>query len=324
MIAWSKLQNPVISFRYISLKDQCMTFDQKQDLFYILSSISFRNTTKQKDRNSLVFVTKDFLNIRPVEIPYYGSSPDISFVPHFQKDLFYITFQSRYFHPNPRIDKVYKLICDLFRIRQIYINKRTDLDLCYDPISRDFSMATFWKWIPSRTIDGSLLFLEPKFYLVFKRWQRPYISTSYFLISWSKPQKLNLSIEGRTNQWGENFQLLRSKERIFLVATVRKPGIKITNPYTDNLWPAIGEKEIKEFHKDPLSWNLRFIDIPKESWNQNLVANTISIYDHSRVDGFYYALYSGGNDTESFLGRGHNSIGIARSQDLVTWKTPPN
>ena len=49
-------------------------------------------------------------------------------------------------------------------------------------------------------------------------------------------------------------------------------------------------------------------------------ANTGYLNDFRAEDGFFYLTYSGSIDSESFQGRGHGKIGIARSRDLVHWR----
>jgi hypothetical protein len=40
------------------------------------------------------------------------------------------------------------------------------------------------------------------------------------------------------------------------------------------------------------------------------------------TDGFYYLLYAGRTDIESFSGRGHAKLGLARGRDLAVWDVP--
>jgi len=49
-------------------------------------------------------------------------------------------------------------------------------------------------------------------------------------------------------------------------------------------------------------------------------ANTGYLNDFRAEDVFFYLTYSGSIDSESFQGRGHGKIGIARSRDLVHWR----
>ena len=80
---------------------------------------------------------------------------------------------------------------------------------------------------------------------------------------------------------------------------------------------------------DPESW-LRWeplgeLQVPEEDWNTGdgaERANAAFFCDARHADGWAYLFYAGSTETARFEGRGHSSIGVARSRDLVVWEVP--
>jgi hypothetical protein len=64
------------------------------------------------------------------------------------------------------------------------------------------------------------------------------------------------------------------------------------------------------------------LDIPKEDFNSDHVANAPFIADWREHDGYFYCIYAGRSENKSYLGRGDNKIALARSKDLVQWEVP--
>jgi hypothetical protein len=85
---------------------------------------------------------------------------------------------------------------------------------------------------------------------------------------------------------------------------------------------------------DAQSWlhwkKVRAFKIPEEAWNEGRTpgfthetANSAYLCDARKLDGYWYLVYAGSTELESFDGRGHAKIGIARSKDLKEWEVPP-
>jgi hypothetical protein len=80
-----------------------------------------------------------------------------------------------------------------------------------------------------------------------------------------------------------------------------------------------------------LDWELvGELDVPVEDWNSGPAepgigherANSAYLCDARTVDGWWYLLYAGSTELARFDGRGHSSLGIARSRDLRAWEVP--
>ena len=167
-----------------------------------------------------------------------------------------------------------------------------------------------------RLIDGALAFTDIGAFLVFKREQRSNIAYSasgsldgpWTLLGDLEP--LNL----------ENYQLLRIDGRWHLLGTtiplIHRPVLHRLegderDPMAWRTWTAVGELEVEE-----------------QAWNTGGVigyerANAGYLVDDRDGDGYFYLLYAGSIETESFMGRGHSSLGLARSLDLATWEVAP-
>jgi hypothetical protein len=57
-----------------------------------------------------------------------------------------------------------------------------------------------------------------------------------------------------------------------------------------------------------------------ESFNTDNVANAAALYDWRANDGFFYLIYAGRTERATYLHRGWNRIGLARSKDLIHWQ----
>ncbi|MEX0663265.1 MAG: hypothetical protein WD598_00685 [Acidimicrobiia bacterium] len=85
---------------------------------------------------------------------------------------------------------------------------------------------------------------------------------------------------------------------------------------------------------DPQSWlkwkEVTKFEIPEEAWNEGVTpgithetANSAHLCDARKLDGYWYLTYAGSTELETFEGRGHAAIGLARSKDLKKWEVPP-
>lgn len=83
---------------------------------------------------------------------------------------------------------------------------------------------------------------------------------------------------------------------------------------------------------DPQAWRtwtvVRELEIPEQAWNTGKGlgyerANAGYLVDERARDGMFYLLYAGSTEVKSYEGRGHAKLGLARSRDLVIWEVPP-
>ena len=121
--------------------------------------------------------------------------------------------------------------------------------------------------------------------------------------------------------FAENFQFLVIKGT-WHVLTTKIPV------HVPTLYRLVGDPS------DPQSWsNWKDVDtfeIPEEAWNKGLTpgithetANSAHLCDARALDGYWYLTYAGSTELETFEGRGHAMIGIARSRNLKKWEVPP-
>lgn len=162
-----------------------------------------------------------------------------------------------------------------------------------------------------RLIDAALAFTDDAVYLVFKRDQTANVAHATSLDGpWTLLGELSPSNL-------ENYQLLR----------------------IDGVWHLLGTRipllHVPVLHRldgdprDPAAWRtwtvVRDFEIPPQRWNDGPVldherANAAYLVDERERDGHYYLLYAGSTERDSFERRGHSSLGLARSRDLVRWE----
>ena len=161
-----------------------------------------------------------------------------------------------------------------------------------------------------RLIDAALAFSDAGVFVVFKRDQTaniahaPTLDGPFTLLGELSPGNL------------ENCQLLR----------------------IDGVWHLLGTKlplvHAPVLHRldgdplDPAAWRtwtiVREFELPAQRWNSGPVldherANAAYLVDERATDGYFYLLYAGSTELDSFERRGHSQLGLARSTDLVTW-----
>jgi hypothetical protein len=135
---------------------------------------------------------------------------------------------------------------------------------------------------------------------------------------WTIVGRPNISLYGDTV---ENYQFLRIDGQWRLTASSNQ----LDQPW---LFALGGPPE------DPASW-LRWtggyeLNIPDEPWESapgqtgatHEHANSAYLCDDRPLDGHFYLLFSGTTELTSYGGTGHNSIGIARTTDLIHWEVP--
>jgi hypothetical protein len=107
----------------------------------------------------------------------------------------------------------------------------------------------------------------------------------------------------------ENYEFIHTDGQWYLLTTDYVPQA----PYLYALEP--GSKWLK--------WTRGYtFDIPHENFNTNNIANASALYDWRKYDGYYYLIYAGQTEGETYARRGWNQIGLARSKDLIHWSVP--
>ena len=212
--------------------------------------------------------------------------------------------------------------------------------------SPDLETWTEWRELfpempRDRNIDGALAWANGRFVLGWKRGKL----LQHFSVAespgpdtkgvwpWSSPRRAQAGegclldalplVADNITRWAENYQFLRIDGRWRMVATARHPDRPVDRGYVGSHEPYI--YALGGDGSDLAHWtrwvDKRLLHVPTEDWNTLMHANTGHLVDARRLDGFFYLFYSGANELDPD-GRGHASIGGARSVDLVRWEVP--
>ena len=177
-----------------------------------------------------------------------------------------------------------------------------------------------------RCIDATVAFDHGRYVLGYKAWQVFHVAESASLDGpWSEPVR---AWPGGEFDWAENYQFVSIDGTWRMIATARPPvgwpKPSFVNDYVGQHEPflyTIGGDGSELLHWT--RWTAKtHLAVPIEGWNEIMHANSATIVDLRAVDGHFYLFYAGANDGETFDGRGHGKIGVARSRDLVAWDMP--
>jgi hypothetical protein len=160
-----------------------------------------------------------------------------------------------------------------------------------------------------RLIDAALAFDAGHAYLMFKREQAANVAVS-----------TSGSLDGPWTSLGavtpaqlENYQLLQIDGTWHMLATtipIHEPTLYTTTDF--QAWD-----KVSTFAIEPQDWNTGGNVLDHE------VANAAYLVDRRADTGYWNLVYAGSTDLTTFGGRGHSSLGIARSTDLMTWEPAP-
>jgi hypothetical protein len=312
-IDWAALHNPVIGLEDRRLKDQVLGYRHGEFFFY--ASQSFRDDDPERDtKPRLAFRTRDFRHYDtfPESVVAGGSvgSPDLA---RFD-GVWHMVFQD----PDP-LDP---------ESRRLFLATSHDLVDWSSPfeVSRDLLPGT-------SIIDGALARRGGYWWLVFKNREtnEPFFSRSagaQLNQDWLPARRFVAGGEeiflGLGDGFAENFQLIEIDGQLRLLATAReREGLRCFNLYTCWHEPHLYSLDAGDGTRleDWERWGHKtWLRIPYEDWNPVMHANTGYLDDFRSRDGFFYLSYSGSVDSESFQGRGHGMLGLARSRDLVHWR----
>lgn len=168
-----------------------------------------------------------------------------------------------------------------------------------------------------RLIDAALAFADSGTYLFFKLEQAAHVAHSASG-SVDGPWTLLGRLEPDTL---ENIQALKIDGTWHILGTtiplVHRPALLRLDGDESSAQAWLRWKHVTE------------LEIPEEGWNTGGEpwtyerSNAAFMIDQRAEDEHYYLLYAGSTETVRFSGRGHSSLGLARSRDLVTWEIPP-
>jgi hypothetical protein len=294
-IDWQSLRNPVLSYPDWSIKDAALSY--RKGIFYVFFS-AFYSDRGQIRSHVVELSTRDFkqysqpiFNFDGEEDGWIGMcSPDVQRVGN-QYILTYNSWGDKAGKPNSLF---YKTSKDLVHWSQ---GKTLATNLIGD----------------ESVIDAALAHIDKGFYLIWKpnyvRGARiaftPSLDQPFTLVGDGSPSLL--MAEGKDNGlFHENYEFVQTNGRWYLLTTDYVPHA----PYlyaldTESGW---------------LRWTQGYtLDIPKEDFNTVNIANASALYDWRQYDGYYYLIYAGCTERKTYAKRGWNSLGLARSKDLVHW-----
>jgi hypothetical protein len=310
-IDWGALRNPVLGLDDRRLKDQAIGYED--GWFHIFSSTSFADDDPAADtKERSFFRTRDFRTFEPyrdddLNPPGVGvDSPDLIQI----DDVWHMVYQ----FPDP----------DMPENRRLHLSTSSDLLTWSPPI--DIAPDV----LPDQSIiDGALIRRGGHFFLGFK-WRAPqffYVTRSENTTldqRWLPAERALTPVDHFFFGFAENYQFDSIDGDLRMIATARDPeGVRCPNLFTCSHEPFIYELASGD-GGELAHWRLwrrkTQLAIPYEDWNPIMHANTGYLNDWRGRDGFFYLSYAGSLDSESFQGRGHGKIGLARSRDLVHWR----
>lgn len=296
--SWHGIRNPFLGYPDVAIKDAFAVRDDAGTWHLGYSELSdppFRVRLGFAASPDLVTFTRG----ETLDQPSVGglASPDVVRAPD---GRYVMTYNS---HMHDEGDTANKL----------YYRTSQDLETWSEPHRIHITGADA---ATDRLIDAALAFTDSGTFIVFKREQTAAVAHSPSG-SLDGPWQLVGDInQGNT----ENAQLLRIDETWHMLATT------IPLIHEPRLYRLAGDPS------DPVAWtswtHVATFEIQAQAWNtgpflDHEVANAAYLVDAIADDGFYYLVYAGSTELSTFELRGHSSLGIARSRDLVTWEPAP-
>ncbi len=302
-IDWAGLKNPVLSYDHWSVKDTAMVY--RKGMFYVFFSAFYPE--RGQVRSHVVEVsTPDFkhysqpiFNFDGEEDGWIGMcSPDVQLL----YGKYVMTFNSWGDKPGKPNQLFYMTSTDL-----IHWSHRKPLALNLTRVG------------DQHVIDAALAAADGGYYLAYKEQtpgihKRPRMAFAksldgpFAFVGDGLPALL--MADGKDNGlFHENYELISIDSRWYMLTTDYVPQA----PYLYALEP--GSHWLKWIHGYTF-------DIPHENFNTNNIANASALYDWRKYDGYYYLIYAGRTEGETYARRGWNQIGLARSKDLIHWSVP--
>jgi hypothetical protein len=297
-IPWEQLRNPILEFDDHMIKDQTLRLiDGEWHLFY---SERFEAPAPGGTGHAVSTDLIDWVTTLR-QFPEQGS-PDIT---RAEDGRYLITAQRN----DPSGSEV----------NQLVYQAATDPNDEWSPPAQLVEGA----FTDERIIDAALAHTKYGLFLLFKRGlHEDVIQPISLAYSPSGSPDGPWEILGEPSlTFAENFQFLVIGGK-WHVLTTKIPV------HVPTLYRLVGDPS------DPPSWlkwkEVAKLEIPEESWNEGVTpgithetANSAHLCDARKLDGYWYLTYAGSTELDTFEGRGHAKIGIARSKDLKKWEVPP-
>jgi hypothetical protein len=311
-INWGNLQNPVYAVDDWSVKDASMIYEEESGLFYLFFS-AFFHVGDRVNSHVVSVKTKDWVNFSDplfiwegAELGYHGlCSPEV----HHFDGKYVLTYNGWGDKPG--------------KVNQLYYAESYDLENWdkHIPLGREVTAEY-------RAIDAALAYHEGTYFLYYKE-SRPHgnlnrldLTRAAYASGLDGPWQF---VYAGYNQFTyhngsqsikihENYRLLEIDGTWYMQNTGYRPH----EPYLFEIGGNSGD----------IAWwtvwsNGILLEIPvEEGFNTAHRANAAHLQDWRKYDGYFYLLYAGNTENESFWGRGNNRLGLARSKDLIIWEVP--
>ncbi|TBL78517.1 family 43 glycosylhydrolase [Paenibacillus thalictri] len=290
---FERLQNPIVAYSEWSVKDVCVYYEDTEATFYLF----FSAFCLEPFRVHLVEVsTQDFISFSEPIINWSGLDDEVGgfCAPSILKadGMYYLTFNAWGDIPG--------------QPNQLYFSASTDLRNWNGKhrLARNLTEGI-------RSIDAAVAYVNGKFYA---SWKDRQLGNPIAWNSRMEPDGWELIGRPELDRVYENGQFVRLDGSWHMVLT------NCGMPHETHIFKMNGNGERKE---DWLNWNTKLtFKVPVESFNTKDFSNAGFLADWRQYDGYYYLFYAGNTELETYKGRGHCRIGIARSADLVTWFAP--
>jgi hypothetical protein len=312
-VDWANLKNPVLSYPDWSVKDAAMAY--RTGTFYVFFS-AFYSDHGQLRSHVVEVSTKDFRHYSEPIFDFDGEedgwigmcSPDVQLL----HGHYVVTFNSWGDKPGKPNELFYMTSDDL-----VHWKPRRPLGLNLTQVGNQ------------RVIDAALAEADGGYYLVYKEQtpgihSRPRIAFSTSLdapFHYAEDGVAALLMKDSKDNgfFHENFEFFHTKGQWYMLTTDYFHNQQNPLKY-DVQAPYLYALEAGS-HWQKWSRGYTF-DIPQEKFNLDSIANAAALYDWRKYDGYYYLIYAGRNEGQTYARRGWNQIALARSKDLLHWSIP--
>lgn len=296
-ISWKTLHNPILEYPKWSIKDAAMAYRDR--VFYVFFSAFYED--RGQVRSHIVEVsTRDFKNYsQPIfnldgeEDGWIGMcSPDVQQI----GDRYVMSFNSWGDKPGKMNQLFYETSADLMHWTKA------------EPLAANLTAG-------KRVIDAAIARASDGYYVTWKEGRHSMKPRMAFSTTLASPFRFvgtgfpNLLMkDGRDDGLiHENYEFIEADGGWRLLTTdYNPPSPRLYTLLSTSNW---------------LEWGQGYeLKMPVESFNTDNIANAAALYDWRKYDGYFYLIYAGRTERDTFLHRGWNRLGLARSKDLIHWK----
>jgi hypothetical protein len=298
-IPWKGLHNPVLSYPHWSIKDAAMAY--RDGVFYLFFSAFYRDHGRVRSHVAEVS-TRDFKTYSRPILDFDGEragwigmcSPDV------QKlgNIWELSFNSWGDDPKRPDQLFYRTSSDL-----VHWSPR-------HPLAANLTAG-------QGVIDLSVTQSGSVYYAIWKAGRHPDEMHPRLAASKSLAGPWHFVGSGypslRMADGKENGLIHENFEFVWISGVLHLLSSDYPHGHHEYLYTLLNPRR-------PLEWGKGFkLKIPGQSFNRKVHCDAAAVYDWRRYDGFFYLIYAGRNEQSTYLHRGWNRLGLARSKDLRHW-----